>query len=401
MLALLLAGLGKSDPDPDDPPLAGNAKQSVTGSLPDPAPEARAEVPKPNDGGTGPAQSPAAVQPTTVDVPGPDQRPLAPRPEEGLVGVSRQYDDLDCQQIQSRHGIRIPRAAAVIEIDGLRLPIVDPSALAEAPAPILLLPRGTHAVLFRANESAVPVTIPSDFVSEYRAMREFFGVGGSVRDQELISRSARTMDVHGAPFLLNLMGASHASAERWGVAERKFRRALAVNPTFSPAHLNLAECLFRRNELEEAAREAELAAIFNVQNVYGLAAGVAEMRRKLGLPVAEFGSVDARQLRYVSSEPLSEEDRRISALLEGISKYAVEEAERGKILNNLAAHFADRGRPELALHHFRQALAVFKLAGPERFELTRRVFSNMSHVCRKAGFEEADEYDQMQHLVSP
>ena len=91
----------------------------------------------------------------------------------------------------------------------------------------------------------------------------------------------------------------------------------------------------------------------------------------------------------------------MTALVEGISKYAVEEAERGKILNNLAVHFADRGRPELALHHFREALAVFKLAGPERFELATRVFSNMSHVCRKAGFEEADEYDQMQHLVSP
>jgi tetratricopeptide (TPR) repeat protein len=289
----------------------------------------------------------------------------------------------------------------VIEIDGLPLPIVDPAALGEAPAPILLLPRGTHAVLFRAHESAIPVTIQSDFVSEYRAMRDFFGVGGSVRSEELMSRSARTMDVHGAPFLLNFMGASHAAADRWAVAERKFRRALAVNPTFSPAHLNLAECLFRRNELEEAAREAQLAAIFNVQNLYGLAVGITEMRRKLGLPIAEAGSVDARQLRYVSSEPLSEEDGRMTALLEGISKYAVEEAERGKILNNLAVHLADRGRPELALHHFREALAVFKLAGPGRFELARRVFSNMSHVCRKAGFQEADEYDQMQHLVSP
>ena len=89
------------------------------------------------------------------------------------------------------------------------------------------------------------------------------------------------------------------------------------------------------------------------------------------------------------------------ALLEGISKYAVEDAERAKILNNLAVHFADRGRPERALHHFREALAVLKLAGPERFELAARVFANMSRVCRKAGFDEADEYEQMQHLVSP
>ncbi len=414
-LAVLLAGRRKPDPDPDVPVAgaSGEGKHSGGGVSGEPGvreggPNAtvptRPDVPKPADGGTRQVPPEQAFGPSgasAVDVPGPDEGPPSSRPEEGLVGVSRQYDDLACQQIQSRHGIRIPRGAAVIEIDGLRLPIIEPAALAAAPAPILLLPRGTHALLFRANESAVPVTIQSDFVSEYRAMREFFGVGGSIRGGELMSRSARAMDVHGSPFLLNLMGASHAAADRWGVAERTFRRALAVNPTFSPAHLNLAECLFRRNALEEAAREAELAAIFNVQNVYGVAAGVSQMRRKLGLPIAEAGPVDAREMRYVGSAPLSEEDERMTALLEGISKYAVEDAERGKILNNLAVHFADRGRPELALYHFREALAVLKLAGPERFELATRVFSNMSHVCRKAGFEEADEYDQMQHLVSP
>ena len=93
--------------------------------------------------------------------------------------------------------------------------------------------------------------------------------------------------------------------------------------------------------------------------------------------------------------------RRITALLEGISKYAVDDDDRGKILNNLAVHFADTDRPRLALYHFRNALAVVKVAGPERFELATRVFSSMSRVCRKAGFEEAVEYEQMQHLVSP
>ena len=394
---------GASD-ERDDSGAGGAGEHGVRERPPDPAPSAHADVPKFEDDDIQPAPPAQAPEPsgaTAVDVPGPDERSPSPRPEEGLVGVSRQYDDLACQQIQNRYGIRIPRGAAVIEIDGLRLPIVAPAALAEAPAPILLLPRGTHALLFRANESAVPVTISSDFVVEYRAMREFFGVGGSVRREELMGRSARAMDVHGAPFLLNFLGASHAGADRWAVAERTFRRALAVNPTFSPAHLNLAECLFRRKELEEAAREAELAAIFNVQNVYGLAAAITEMRRKLGLPIGEAGPINVGQFCYVSSEPPSEEDQRMTALMEGISKYAVEEAQRGKILNNLAVHFADRGRPELALYHFREALAVLKRAGPQRFELATRVFSNMSRVCRKAGFEEADEYEQMQHLVSP
>ena len=91
----------------------------------------------------------------------------------------------------------------------------------------------------------------------------------------------------------------------------------------------------------------------------------------------------------------------MTALLQGISKYAVRDAQRGKILNNLAVHFADTGRPELALHHFRNALAVVKYAGPERYVLARQIFSNMSDACRKAGFAEAKEYQQMRHMVSP
>jgi tetratricopeptide (TPR) repeat protein len=318
-----------------------------------------------------------------------------------LVGISRQYDDLDCQRIQGRHGVRIPGAATIIEVNGLRLPIANPSGLAAAPAPILLLPRGTHAVRFRPSELPLEIAIDDDFVAQYGTMRTFFSVGGSIRGDELTSRGARAMDVHGAPFLLNFMGAADATQGRWAVAERKFRRALVVNPTFGPAHLNLAECLFRRNEMAEAARECALAEAFNVHDVFGLAAAITRFRRKLGEPIGRPTTADVRVESYVSTEPISEDDHRLTALLEGVSKYAIRDEERGKILNNLAVHFADTDRPQLALHHFRGALAVVKVAGPERFELAAQIFSNMSRVCRRAGFEEAAEYERMRHLVSP
>jgi hypothetical protein len=33
--------------------------------------------------------------------------------------------------------------------------------------------------------------------------------------------------------------------------------------------------------------------------------------------------------------------------------------------------------------------------------VAQKIFSNMSAVCRKAGLAEAEEYDQMQHMVTP
>jgi hypothetical protein len=314
---------------------------------------------------------------------------------EGLTGVSRQYDDLQCRQIQARHAIRIPPGATILEVDGVRLPVLHPERLAESPAPYLFLPRGTHAVCFRPNERPVTVTIASNLFDEYQDMRRFFGVGGTVRGEELMSRSARVMDCHGAPFLLNFAGARYAAAGDWGAAERKFRRALVVNPTFSPAHLNLAECLLRTSAEAEAAREIALADAFNVGNVFGLAGAVAEFRR--GVTASKLaGPLDAAAFSYVTTETLTEEDRRLTALLEGVSKYAVRDEERGKILNNLAVHFADTGRPELALYHFHHALAALREADPGvRYDVARQVLVSMSEVCRKAGFGEAEEYRQM------
>jgi tetratricopeptide (TPR) repeat protein/phage FluMu protein Com len=327
--------------------------------------------------------------------------PLQDPRSGGLTGVSRRYDDFECQQIQVRHGVRVPAAAAILEVDGLRLPIVQPGRLAAWRAPILFLPRGSHVVRFRATESPVPVTIQSDLAAEYQAMRKYFDIGGTVREQELLGRGARAMDVHAAPFLLNFQGAWHAKRDQWEVAEREFRRALCVNPMFVPAHLNLAECLLHRGARDLAAREVELAEAFNVEDAFGLAGAVSELRRKLKLSGEASGPIDAAGLSYVGTASLSEEDQRLTALMEGISKYAVRDGERVKVLNNLAVHFADSGRPELALHYFRNALAALKGAGPERFTLARQIFGHMTKVCRKANFAEAETYQLMQNMVFP
>ena len=97
---------------------------------------------------------------------------------------------------------------------------------------------------------------------------------------------------------------------------------------FSPAHLNLAECYLQKNKKLEAAAEIELADAFNVGDVFGVSAAVAAARRRLGTSVDKSDPVDVAQRSYISTEPLAEEDRRLIALLEGISKYAVGDAER-------------------------------------------------------------------------
>jgi hypothetical protein len=169
---------------------------------------------------------------------------------------------------------------------------------------------------------------------------------------------------------------------------------------FSPAHLNLAECLFQDGARDEAAREVDLADVFNVGNVFGLAGAIAQTRRRLGMPSEGRDTIDAAELIYVSREKPSEEDLRMVALLEALSKYAVRDEERAKVLNNLAVHFAQSDRPELALHYFHNSLEVTQHAGEGRHQLARQIFSHIRAVCRKAGFDEETEYQQMELVVN-
>ncbi len=343
--------------------------------------------------------------PTTLDAAptatvGATQGPTPSRPR-GLSGLSQKYDDFQCRRIQETFGTLIPAGATVLEVDGDRLPITNVQQLQAGLAPFLFLPKGEHAVQFATGERPISVTVADHLGDTYQDMRTFFGLPDGIRSDELFSRGARAMDVHSAPFLLNFLGGWYAGQGQWAAAERKFRRSVRVNPAFAPAHLNLAHCLARRQDQEGAARELRLAQAFNIGNVFGLNAGVVALRRQLDLPLEEREPVAFLADLYIASEPLTVEDERLTALMLALSKYAVRDEDRGKVLNNLAVHFADSDKPETALEYFRTSLAALKNAGPERFALARQVLSHMDAACRRAGFEEADEYRHMQQAVRP
>lgn len=384
------------EPAPEPTPVA-----AVTPPIERPlvAPTIEEPAPPPSQTPDPPVENPAEAVKPVARLPAP--APPPPRGADGLTGVSRQYDDLHCMRIQAQHSVRVPAAATILEVDGQRLPISNLGVLAESPAPYLYLPRGTHAVKFRKNETPVEVTIQSDLSQVYHEMRQFFDAGGNVREAELLSRGAKAMDVHSAPFLLNLMAGAHLGKQQPQPAERKVRRSLRVNPLFAPAHLNLAALLAKRGATAEARQELELADATNVGNCFGLSPTIYELRRQWKLPPAQPAGSEIPLSSYVTQESLSEEDRRLTALMQGLSKYAVQDAERGKILNNLAVHFAESNRTELALDHFRSALGVLKSAGPERYKLAQQVLKNMSDACRTANYAEADEYDRMRSQVSP
>jgi len=316
-------------------------------------------------------------------------------------GQTNRYTDEHCFELQRQYGVRVPPNATMIEVNGAPLPVTGVNDFGQVRGPFVLLPQGEHVVRFQPGGTLTQVEIGAHFFDEYEAMRQFFGVGSQLRTDWLSDRGAQAYDVHRTPFLLNLQGAGYAAEGQWEAAERKFRRALSTNPSFSPAHLNLAHCLARRGAHAEAMREVQLAGAFNVGNVYGLQAVIVKQDSSGTMQGASGFATTLDVAAYVSAEPLADVDRRMVAFLQGISKYAVERQERVKILNNLAVHFADSRRTELALEYFRDALLVAKSAGAAREPLVRKILSHMETACRDARFAEADEYALMQRTRLP
>jgi tetratricopeptide (TPR) repeat protein len=374
-------------------------------SLTLPQSRAASETPQTRTSATSPADAgPKASQlERSAPRPAKDAVKSGERPKRGpgMVGISVEYDDIRCQTIQARYSIRIPAGAAMVDVDGFRLPLSNLAELSASPAPFLFLSRGSHRVRFRQNETAITAEIEKDFIDEYSKMRRFFAVDEKVRDRELLQRGARAMDVHGTPFLLNFWGAAYAAQDHWQAAERTFHRALAINPCFAPAHLNLAECLVRRGARDRASAEIDLAEVFNVANVFGITSAISQMRLDMQQSPARPSHEDVAVPNYQTSETISDQDKRVVGVLRALAKYAVDDGDRSKILNNIGAHFADIDKPEAALTYYRSALAVARGAGEDRLSLARQILSHMHDTCSKAGFDEAADYKMMMTLVSP
>jgi tetratricopeptide (TPR) repeat protein len=156
------------------------------------------------------------------------------------------------------------------------------------------------------------------------------------------------------------MGAAYAGRGEWDASERKFRRALRISPAYAPAHLNLAHCLLRRQEREEATREVRLADAFNVGNAFGLNAAIVELKRRLDIPLDDHEAVEL----------------------------------------NITENAGESDPTERVLEDFRATLAELMPAAPDRLDDARQVLAQMADVCRAAGYEEADEYQQILDLVT-
>jgi tetratricopeptide (TPR) repeat protein len=309
------------------------------------------------------------------------------------------FKDNRCWQVQSEQrdvggcGVLIPPLATMIEVNGLVLPLEDVGQLQNSAFPFLLLPKGTHWIQFRPDEKPVKVTIPEHFRVFYDRLRSHYGLPKSVDEDRILEACGDALDAYRQPFLLNIHGAYYAKQKKRPEAMRKWRRALRLNPTFGPAHLNLALALLAEGDTLAGERELNLAELFNVGDVYAIAEAIWNIRSQYNLHSKEENKTNLAIEDYLADGTLSIKDRRMVGMMKGISKYAVDPGERAKILNNLAAYLATTNKPEWACVFFREGLSELKANPNDYRRLAVEIIRHMREVCEESEMNsEAREY---------
>ncbi len=309
------------------------------------------------------------------------------------------FSDDRCWKVQGDQrklggcGVRIPPLAKMIEVNGMILPIGDIEQIQKSTFPYLLLPKGTHSIRFSPNEKPLVVKIDEHFRDFYDRLRRHYGLPKSVDDDRMLEACVDALDAYRQPFLLNIHGAYYELQKQRPEAIRKWKRALRLNPTFGPAHLNLAVALLSEGNISAGTRELDLAEVFNVGDVYAITEAIWNIRAQYNLHSDKENKAKFAIENYLPDGRLSTKDRRMVAMMRGLSKYPVDPGERAKILNNLAVYFTSQNKPQWACEFFREGLNELKAHRDDYRRLAVEIMRHMRDACDELEMQsEAAEY---------
>jgi hypothetical protein len=360
---------------------------------------------------TGGDQATSKVFRPTLTSDGPAASTAGARPGDGAA-VSRAQTDAprvvtskaeshELRWLLADHGVEIPAAAQVIEIDGVAWPVRRVDDLARRNGVPLILPLGRHTVRFSPSDPLRVVTPRGWFVDHYVELAAAAQENGKWSFDRLLELSRRQFDQFADPLVPHFWANYYAQEGDRDAALRNYRWALSIAPTFAPSYFNMAWLLHERGDDAEAQRWLRLAELWNVQNAYGLATSCHELRASIGPGDAPS---DSEPDWWESGDAsLRGRDRDLVIVLRSAAEFEPKRSERVKILNNIGAYFEHEKQPDRAVEYYRAAAAALGTGRlePEERRVAVRIFENLTRVCRASNMPEYRRYERLQAMLQP
>ena len=321
-------------------------------------------------------------------------------PGPAVVPTASACTEAEMAEAVAKFSMPLPDGLATIVVDGRKLPIKNPGELVRKGGfrhPALFLPKGTHFVQFRDDESlgilaekgadAKPTPIvKDDFFSQWYA-----GVRAKFTGPEALGKLGANLweakwDFQ-SPMTPHLMGNYYFAQGKFKAAERKYWQAIRENPCFALAHLNLA-CIYARHSdglgrtgvdfKRRAAEELHWAEQFDVGDVFGVQKAIGALRDELKLaPLAEAPAL--RFEDYRSADTMEARDLRAVGIFDAAMKYLRTDVERAKLMNNKAVYFKLKHKYDSAIDAYNDALRAL---GTSRDEpVATQILDNAASLC--------------------
>jgi len=291
--------------------------------------------------------------------------------------------------------ISIP-AGSTLRIDGVAQ--ADLAKLAfQAGDPIgslsIPLPPGTHAVgLHEAGSSQLQSS--SGFLDYYTKQRARYRRDGELDLGKLIQAAVATRGFFPEPIVPHLFGNYYFEQGELEAAERFWNLAIQTNPTFAPAHLNLAYAAHQRGDSQVASHQWKLATAFNVQDAFGIGDHASSLAESLTLDGTQ-SPFDGQD--YWSSRKLSARDLDVIHVLLAMRDQFRSSSERAACLNNIGVYLAQEvGQHDAAMFFFHQARReLAQYPDSAATQTNRKVMDNMVNAAQAGEFVETDVYRRL------
>ena len=343
---------------------------------------------------------------------------------------------------------KVPGSAETIFVNNEEVPVENLGDLKAQRAgfvrPALYVPMGRTLICFGKLGTKAIAERGLHLAQAYRSRRQTFMKGSNFDIRKLANLSRECAEDFRTPYVPHFLGCYYQKSGKLDAACRKYRRALHINPCFTPAHLNLAHLYYRMHkggvaestisevakpelraagrgellesdgpELRDAAkqqllaaakRELKLAYHFNIRDVFGVEACIAKMADELELTALKDTSVKLSPELYTgATSEIREADKDVRSALNAAKRYVSSPLIHAKIESNIGVYYTMDRRHDLAVSCYLRALTLLKAIeeSPKKRETMRKIYQNLQSAFAQRDWAEKEEYkaivDTLQH----
>lgn len=255
----------------------------------------------------------------------------------------------------------------------------------------LVVPTGK--AVWQASEGAEPrvQVVSQPFAEHYRREQTALQTGGQLQFEKLCEATRPSLGAFRDPLLPHFWGNYFWHKEDPDAAIRFWKLAVRVQPTFAPAHVNLAFAFAGRGDAAKAKNELAIAARLNPLDAFGVEAHLNLLREQLGWWAAVETEPRWSESDYAAATAnVSGEAQQVVNVLRTFAQYATHAADRSRALNNAGVYLAQQKQHEAAVSLFQEALVlVADLPPADRDrELRNTVFGNLERSAKEARLAE-------------